>query len=69
MLSREQAEHLLYAYVRMENIDGDKNARQSLREVILDAMCWKEYISAPSLTQPPSFGNWLRSNEIKTCEL
>ena len=27
MLSREQAEHLLYAYVRMENIDGDKNAR------------------------------------------
>ena len=68
MMSREQAEHLLDAYVTMENGGGDNNARQSLREVILDAMCWKAYISAPSLTQPPN-GNFHRPYEIKTCEL
>lgn len=68
MLNREQAEHLLYAYLTMESIDGDKNARQSLREVILDAMCPTAFISAPPLVQPPN-GNWLRPNEIKTYEL
>lgn len=68
MLSREQAGHLLDAYVTMENVGGDNNARQSLREVILDAMCSTEYFAAPYLTQPPG-GNWLRPNEIKTCEL
>lgn len=68
MLSREQAEHLLYAYITLENVGGDNYARQSLREVILDAMCSTAYISAPSLTQPPD-GNLRRPYEIKTCEL
>jgi hypothetical protein len=38
MMNRKQAEHLLDAYVNLENGGGDNKARQSLREVILDAM-------------------------------
>ena len=37
-MTRQQAEHLLDAYVDLENGGGDNKARQSLREVILDAM-------------------------------
>ena len=37
-MNRKQAEHLLDAYVNLENGGGDNKARQSLREVILDAM-------------------------------
>ena len=37
-MNRQQAEHLLDAYVDLENGGGDNKARQSLREVILDAM-------------------------------
>lgn len=68
MIRREQAEHLLDAYVAMENGGGDNRARQALREVILDAMSWTAYTSSPSLTQP-HFGNGYRPYEIKTAEL
>ena len=37
-MNRNQAEHLLDAYVNLENGGGDNKARQSLREIILDAM-------------------------------
>lgn len=49
-MNREQAEHLLDAYVNMENGGGDNKARQSLREVILDAMT--EYRTSVSTTYP-----------------
>ena len=37
-MNRKQAQHILDAYVEMECAGGDNKARQSLREVILDAM-------------------------------
>ena len=37
-MNREQAENILEAYINMECSGGDNKARQSLREVILDAM-------------------------------
>lgn len=37
-MNRQQAEHILDAYVELECAGGDNKARQSLREVILDAM-------------------------------
>lgn len=50
MLNRKQAEHLLDAYVNMENGGGDNMARQSLREVILDAMTAYYSYSYPIIT-------------------
>lgn len=47
-MNREQAQHILDAYVEMECAGGDSKARQSLREVILDAMT--EYRSKPNTT-------------------
>ena len=50
-MNREQSEHILDAYVEMECNGGDNKARQSLREVILDAMT--EYRSYPiNISQP-----------------
>lgn len=49
-MNREQAEHILEAYIDMECGGGDSKARQSLREVILDAMT--EYRSKPTTTWP-----------------
>ena len=46
-MTRQQAEHLLDAYVDLENGGGDNKARQSLREVILDAMA----------TEPPKLAS------------
>lgn len=37
-MNKEQAGHILDAYVELECAGGDSKARQSLREVILDAM-------------------------------
>lgn len=53
-MNREQAEHLLDAYLNMENGGGDNKARQSLREVILDAMTDYRTVTYPSIayTQP-----------------
>lgn len=49
-MNREQAEHILEAYINLECGGGDNKARQSLREVILDAMT--EYKSKPTTTWP-----------------
>lgn len=50
-MNREQAKNILEAYVEMECSGGDNKARQSLREVILDAMT--EYRSYPiTISQP-----------------
>lgn len=53
-MNREQAEHILDAYVEMERAGGDNKARQSLREVILDAMTEYRYstITVPNITCP-----------------
>jgi len=52
-MNREQAEHILDAYVEMECSGGDNKARQSLREVILDAMTgYKMQTAYPSITLP-----------------
>lgn len=45
-MNREQAENILEAYINLECGGGDNKARQSLREVILDAMT--EYRSKPT---------------------
>ena len=50
MMNRKQAEHLLDAYVNLENGGGDNKARQSLREVILDAMEGYHSYSYPIIT-------------------
>ena len=49
-MNRKQAEHLLDAYVDLENCGGDNKARQALREVILDAMT--EYRTSTVSTYP-----------------
>lgn len=54
-MNREQAENILEAYINMECGSGDNKARQSLREVILDAMTGykPQMISAsPGITLP-----------------
>lgn len=48
-MNREQAEHILDAYVRMRSM-SDKDSSDALREVILDAMT--EYRSKPTTTWP-----------------
>lgn len=37
-MNRQQAEHILDAYVRIRMNEADKDASDALREVILDAM-------------------------------
>lgn len=54
-MNREQAEHILDAYVEMECAGGDNKARQSLREVILDAMTGYRVTSTPSITLPNTY--------------
>ena len=49
-MNREQAEHILDAYVRMRMRESDKDASDALHEVILDAMT--EYKSKPTTTWP-----------------
>ena len=53
-MNRQQAEHILDAYVRIRMNEGDKEAADSLRAVILDAMT--EYkastITVPNITYP-----------------
>lgn len=60
-MNREQAEHILDAYVEMECNGGDNKARASLREVILDGMTqyressnWST--SYPRITVPSTTG-------------
>ena len=52
-MNREQAEHILDAYVNLERGGGDNKARISLREVILDAMTeYRVKSNYPSITYP-----------------
>ena len=65
MMNRQQAEHILEAYINMECSGGDNNARAALREVILDAMTMTRYTvnNAGTITRPcsiwtiPAYGN------------
>ena len=72
-MNRTQAENILEAYITLEVSGGDNKARQSLREVILDAMT--EYratgggfgITAPNIIKPVSYPtNWDGSPKV-TC--
>lgn len=53
-MNRQQAEHILDAYVRIRMNEADKDASDALREVILDVMT--EYkpstITVPNITYP-----------------
>lgn len=65
-MNRQQAEHILDAYVRMrmrENDEYDEDASDALREVILDAMTEYKTIT---LTAPNRWSNWDGTPKI-TC--
>lgn len=54
-MNRQQAEHILDAYVRMRMRESDEDASDALREVVLDAMT--DYMTsgvaiAPGITLP-----------------
>lgn len=50
-MNRQQAEHILDAYVRIRMNEADKDASDALRAVILDAMT--EYRSSSGITVSP----------------
>lgn len=66
MMNRKQAEHLLDAYVNLENGGGDNKARQSLREVILDAMEGYHSYSYPIITTT-NYPSAERDKTVITC--
>ena len=66
MMNRKQAEHLLDAYVNLENGGGDNKARQSLREVILDAMTSYSAYSYPIITTT-NYPNTTFGKHVVTC--
>ena len=54
-MNRQQAGHILDAYVRIRMLEGDEEAADALREVILDAMTNYSNFSGtsyPSITLP-----------------
>lgn len=64
-MNREQAEHILDAYVHMRMHESDKDASDALREVILDAM--SEYRAKsiyPNITYPHSI--WVDTTKQPT---
>lgn len=64
-MNRQQAEHILDAYVRMrmrENDEYDEDASDALREVILDAMT--EYKTS-GITVTPGI-TWPSTNTVPT---
>ena len=71
-MNRQQAAHILDAYVRMrmrENDEYDEDASDALREVILDAMTdYRTSMSWPgiTLTAPNRSSNWDGTPKI-TC--
>lgn len=67
MLNRKQAEHLLDAYVNLENGGGDNKARQSLREVILDAMEGYQSYSYPIITTT-NYPSMTLDKPVVTCD-
>lgn len=70
-MNREQAEHLLDAYVGMESCGGDDKARAALREVILDAMT-SYRVTTPNITWPNTYPltvpNVIPNKTIATCD-
>ena len=65
-MNRTQAEHLLDAYINLENCGGDNKARQSLREVILDAMTGYSGYSYPIITTT-NYPNVTHDKTVVTC--
>lgn len=67
-MNRQQAEHLLDAYVRMRIRESDKDASDALHEVILDAMTEYRYTG---ITYP--YATWNEQTKtykpIVTCEV
>ena len=52
-MNREQAEHILDAYVQMRMRESDKDASDALREVILDVMTeYRPKTIYPNITYP-----------------
>lgn len=66
-MNRQQAAHILDAYVQTVKFVDDEEPSVALREVILDAMT--EYrtstITVPSITYPQTTPNWGKT--IVTC--
>ena len=64
-MNREQAEHILDAYVRMRMREYDKDASDALREVILDAMTeYRAKSNYPSITYPQA--TWVDTTKLPT---
>ncbi len=70
-MNREQAEHILDAYVRMRMRGGDEEAAGALREVILDAMT-SYRVTMPNITWPSTYPfttpNTIPNKPIVTCD-
>ena len=60
-MNRQQAEHILDAYVRMRMRESDKDASDALREVILDAMTEYRTTYNPGISLSP----WTTTNPPK----
>ena len=69
-MNRQQAEHILDAYVRMMMREPDKDASDALREVILDAMT-SYRVTTPNITWPNTYPltvpNVIPNKPIVTC--
>ena len=67
-MNREQAGHLLDAYVRMMMRDPDE-ATDALREVILDAMTSYRAQAVPPITSAPGISTWpaVGNRNVVTC--
>lgn len=64
-MNRQQAEHILDAYVRMRIHESDKDTSEALREVILDAMT--EYkTNVPKSNVPYPFVTWVDLTKLPT---
>lgn len=64
-MNREQAEHILNAYVQMRMRESDKDASDALREVILDAMTgYEANTPKPSITYP--LATWVDTTKLPT---
>lgn len=64
-MNREQAGHILDAYINMECAGGDNNARMALREVIIDAMTeYRVKSNYPSIGFP--YATWVDATKLPT---
>lgn len=72
-MNRQQAEHILDAYVRIRMQEGDEEAADALREVILDAMTNYHVTTTPTITWPNNtypltVPNVITNKPIVTCD-